>query len=215
MKKTRYFIGLLAILFAVFTLVACSSQPSDDGFIPDDAVTKIELIDDHNRKLIGKEIRGRAIVMDADEALREKIAQEPIKVEIPENPIIHSVDNMEYLGFSIQEIELNGMKTPELIGPNGAIGVFSKGNAEGFRCKAGNTIIWSFEKYPFKDGLSQTLAVGYVKDGVMYESKVFRDKLSDTYQLAVSEDGVYHIYFLCASSDPISLKEGEIQINRS
>lgn len=47
----------------------------------------------------------------------------------------------------------------------------------------------------------------------MHEIQLFRNSLDGKYELTVLEDGIYHIFVVCLSSDPISLKEGEIFIN--
>ncbi len=221
-KKTSAIFILFSILFSFALLSACSEgagEANDTGdFIAAEDLTQIELIDDTNRDFVGKEIQSdSAKVIDSGElpnVLNGSVTEDPAAYEIPENTIVQSTaaDEM-FLGTSIQEIEVSGTRTPELIAPNGAEGIFSQGNAAGWACKAGDTIIWSFEKYPLTNGQNQALAVGYIKDGVMYESQVYQDRLSATYQLDVSEDGIYYIYFISASSDPISLKEGEIKTN--
>lgn len=208
----------LILCFGVLLLLAACSDTSKDqeiSHIPAGELTKIEWIDDSNRKFIGKESMGSSFVVTAEEEekLRDDVTapKEPSPVKIPENPIIHAlVNDRACPGFTIQEIQMDGDQTPALIFPNGATGVFSKGNGEGIPCQKGDKITWKFKKYPLDSERTQELAVGYIKDGVMYEAQIFEEKLRDIYQLDVPQNGIYHIYFLNLSSGAISLKEGEL-----
>ena len=181
--------------------------------------SNVEILTEENRFLIGKEMFNPNITVSSGDEWDEQIGEledetmHMASVIIPDNPIIHSVANENCVpGSSIQEITSSKNRTPEIIVPNGAMAVFSVGNAEGWTCGSGDTIIWRFEKYPMESGASQTLGVGYVKDGVMHEMQVFRDSLNGEYKLSVHEQGVYHIYVIGLSSDPISIKESKIEI---
>lgn len=60
--------------------------------------------------------------------------------------------------------------------------------------------------------LSQDLIIGYVKDGIMYEGEVF-DELSGKYSFSPDEKGEYFFYLLSGSSDYLSLKSGNLEVN--
>lgn len=60
--------------------------------------------------------------------------------------------------------------------------------------------------------VSQDLIIGYVKDGIMYEGEVF-DELSGKYSFSPDEKGEYFFYLLSGSSDYLSLKSGNLEVN--
>lgn len=179
------------------------------------SLVEVELINKGNSFLVGKEIvnHNPKVVPQVEQ---NSIADQPEQnnSSLPDNPICHSVaDEATIPGTSITEIVTADCRTPEIIIPNGAIGIFSKGNASGWFCKSNEILSLEFEKYPMKNGTSQTLGIGYIQDGVMHEIQLFRNSLDGKYELTVLEDGIYHIFVVCLSSDPISLKDGEIFIN--
>lgn len=135
-------------------------------------------------------------------------------IQIPKNPFFCSVASDLCLpGSSVQEVATDDNVVPEMIIPNGAVGVFSKGGLSGWLCDTGDILSWSFEKYPMENGIPQTLGVGYIKDGVMYEALTYRDSLDGVYSFTAPEGGTYYIYVIGLSSDPISLKESDIQMS--
>lgn len=60
--------------------------------------------------------------------------------------------------------------------------------------------------------MGQDLIIGYVKDGIMYEGEVF-DELSGKYSFSPDEKGEYFFYLLSGSSDYLSLKSGNLEVN--
>ena len=72
-------------------------------------------------------------------------------------------------------------------------------------------LVYQFEKYPSEAIDQQTLVVGYVLDGVMYPGEKFTE-LSGEYRFKIEAPGEYFIYVVNGSSDPLSLKNGEINI---
>lgn len=180
----------------------------------------IEIISEDNISLVGKEAHGSSPTVYSKEewnALEHELDEKDLaqsSMRLPENPICHSIADGNYSPpASIQEIITDDDKTPGIIVPNGAMGIFSKGDALGWACDYGDKLSWSFEKYPMENGAIQMLGIGYIQDGVMREMEVFSDTLSGKYEVSIPEKGVYHIYVICLSSDPISLKEGEITLN--
>ena len=223
MKQYTHVLNLCGILLLVFFLGACSESPNKanadipEGFISQDELKAIEIIDDDNRHLVGKDIYVTSVeVHPADQDIGSIDLESPdreIPDEIPDNPIIQSLASPDlYFGRTIQIFEIDGTTTPELIGPNGAIGVFALDDNAGWYCQKGDILSWTFEKHPLYEKSGLTIAVGYVKDGVMHEYVPFQNQPGGTYELNVEEGGYYYIYFICASSDPISLAEGQIQI---
>lgn len=70
---------------------------------------------------------------------------------------------------------------------------------------------YRFEKYPSEAIDQQSLVVGCVLDGVMYPGEKFTD-LNGEYRFKVEIEGEYFIYVINAASDPLSLKNGSIDI---
>lgn len=212
MKKISVIILLLGVCLCLSTAYTIKSSSL---FISD--TNQIEIISDENADKIGKEVLNRnpPKVYGGQDWPSDTEELEPIALDmqIPENPFFSSLASDQVsLGTSVQEIATQDGLVPEFIIPNGAIGVFSKGNQSGWSCKAGDTLIWSFEKYPMENGISQSICVGYIKDDVMYEAQAFGETLEGEYELTVPEDGIYYIYVIGASSDPISMKGSDIQI---
>lgn len=161
----------------------------------------IELLHDANRDQIGQESEGTF---------------ERQLTEGSPGPVIAFVEGSALLLPNlIQEMRIEGRKTPELMAPNGIMGIFTKDDGSGWTLRAGETLYWEFEKYPFSDGRDQTLAVGHIKKGTLCQSTSYESKEKERYSIQADEDGEYYIYFICCSSDRISLKEGEIGIKKS
>ena len=202
----KYIVHLLLLLAVSITIIALYQNK----LIREDDISQIELITNNNMHLIGKEIRSSTIqILNKNES---SIPSTPeLEKNIPDNPICFAVASDQISpGTTIQEIEITQGMTPEIIIPNGAMGIFSQGESLGWDCKMGDVLSWKFEKYPMENKLNQSLGIGYIKDGVMYEMQVYTDSLDGEYQLNVPSSGIYHIYFICLSSDPISLKGGKL-----
>ena len=220
MKRNVIIVLAICVLAAALYMYKnISSKDAENKYIPAEDLTQIELIAEENREWIGKEMKAidgaGVVITDANTENIQPGKEEPAKnnIEIPSNPIFSSVANDQCVpGTTIQEIALSENKTPEMIIPNGAMGIFSKGNSCGWTCKSGDSITWKSEKYPLDNPYNQTLGVGYIKDGVMHEMQIYKDSLNVDYQINIEEDGIYYIYIISASSSPISLKGGEIVI---
>ena len=92
---------------------------------------------------------------------------------------------------------------------NNSACILTKEDGTGFHLKKGDKIEYNFEKYKSKVVEQQTLIIGYVKDGVMYQGETYND-LKDSYTLVAQDDGDYFIYLLSASSDYLTLKQGNL-----
>ncbi len=206
-KKIKY----LLLVICLFLIFAYASNEKKNY-----TLQGVELLNENNFFLVGKEcFNPNPNVVSQNEQDRLADQTERDFPDIPDNPICFSVvDDVDITGTSIKEIVTSDNKTPEFIIPNGAIGIFSKGNANGWFCESNETISWDFEKFPMENGAPQTIGIGYIQDGVMHDIQLFRDSLDGKYELTVSEDGFYHIFVVCLSSDPISLKEGDIELKK-
>lgn len=126
--------------------------------------------------------------------------------------IVKSFANEEIVEpLSITEFEVTDNSTPEIIMTNGSMAVFYKNDYDGWDCKTGDTISFNFEKYESEVIQDQTLVIGYIRDGVVYQGKAFKE-LKGSYEMIADEDGTYNLYVISATSDYLTLKQGSINI---
>ncbi|MDR5587430.1 hypothetical protein [Clostridium aquiflavi] len=100
--------------------------------------------------------------------------------------------------------------TPEIIGANGSISVFTKEDGSGWTLNKGEELIINFNKYKSKIVKDQNIIIGYVLNGKMIKGKTFSD-LSGSYKLTADESGEYYIYMVNSSSEYVAFKEGSIE----
>lgn len=188
-----------AIAFILVTVISAGAvtNAATDGKVME-VLTKFfgaSVVTDENRGLIGKEVvsdDGIIVSDGADDELGE-ISEDSTEVE---NQLFEVVDGV----------------TPEIIMTNGAVAVFYQEEYNGWQCEAGDKLVFEFEKYESEVTESQALVVGYVLDGVMYESEnVFRE-LEGRYELEVQRAGEYYIYLISGTSDYLTVKEGKIWV---
>lgn len=183
--------------------------------------TQTTLLNDSNRNLIGTEIidknyivysngtykNAKGDVVDFDELSK-------YQEKLPDNRIINEVRLENFLPSSIVEIVTSNISKdsynlPEIMLVNSSVCVLTKEDGTGWNLKKGDTLEYNFEKYKSNISAKQTLIVGYVKDGVMYSGQSFID-LKDSYVLKAEDDGEYYVYLLSASSDYLTLKDGQL-----
>lgn len=133
------------------------------------------------------------------------------------NHIIKSIDPEMRLDsaliseFTVKE-ENTVCTTPEIIGTNGSISVFTKEDGSGWMLNKGQVLTLNFNKYNSKVIEHQTVIIGYVLNGKMVSGKNFSE-LSGSYKITADESGEYYIYIVNASSDYVAFKEGSITIS--
>ena len=133
-----------------------------------------------------------------------------LRLKLPENEIVKSIAYPEIVApKSITEIVIKGKTVPKMMIPNGAMGILTQGQTKGWECERGDRIEVSFEKYRSEVTPYQTLVIGYVKDGMLYEGIAFTE-LKGKYHLDIKEKGEYHIYYVGAASDYLSLNESKV-----
>ena len=69
-----------------------------------------------------------------------------------------------------------------------------------------------FEKYLPQNKSDQAIAIGYIKDGIMYHPKIYQEEIGGEYQVEVNHSGTVYIYILCVASDPVAVKAGRIDM---
>ena len=215
---------IMAVLGALLLLASCASTTTEVSSpakpaTQENDTRQIELISEENQHRIGKEEvntgSSGTVVFDVNEdALFPQNSGCDLDTVIPENRIVHSLaDDSITIGVEIQEISvIEGGITPGMIVPNGVTGILTQEDGSGWKCKKGDSIAWTVEKYPLETGVEQSIIIGIIKDGVLYEGQVFTDSLEANYNFDVAEDGNYYIYFISAAADPLSLKEGDITL---
>lgn len=221
-KKQRSFRKAAASVAAMLVMVigaGAIANAATGGKVIDLLVEIIgaSVITDENRELIGKEVvSDGGIVVTGEPGVNFEESIEDRKVLesklLAESHIVTKIDEKLLLPFSLDEFEVTDGVTPEIMMTNGAATVFYQGEYEGWNCDIGNKLIFEFGKYESEVVESQTLVIGYVLDGIMYDSReVFRE-LDGKYELEIEKEGEYHIYMISAASDYLTLKEGKIRI---
>lgn len=219
--KNVIFGGILfgAIVLTTSTTLIAYKQKQNE-------LNKSVLITDENRDQIGKETFSDYYIVNRDgkfiNSLGNEISQEEIlkkkSVSVPENRIIKQINLENFMPSSIVEFEgreENGVTiSPEILTINGSVNILTKTNGEGWDLKKGDKIEYDFAKYQSEVVENQNLLIGYIKEGVLNKGEEFR-QLKGEYRLAISDPGKYYVYLICASSDPIFLKNGTIKISRT
>lgn len=134
------------------------------------------------------------------------------KIQIPQNNIVKELANDTILPPSnITSVEaINGV-SPEVSMSNGNAIIFTQKNSSGWACKTGDKLKFKFEKYKSDVNTTQTVIIGYILNGILYPGQEFKG-LDGIYQLEISENGDYYIYIISATSDDMTLKQGNISI---
>lgn len=171
-----------------------------------------ELITSENRELIGKEIIDN---IKPETSLGESFSATGKYENIIElsNVIDSIASDSIVLPDSVSEFEVVNNAIPEIIMTNGSMAIFYQNNYEGWNCKTGDTLSFSFEKYVSEVTPNQTIVVGYIRDGVLYDG-VACTEIEEKFELEITEDGEYNIYVISATSDYLALKHGVIEIGK-
>ena len=176
-----------------------------------DNLPKIELLTKENAYLIGEETQG-VYEISSKEISYTAIWGNQYNEFIPPNDIVKkTVDETVFPGASITSIETKNNISPPIIGENGAIGIFTKDDGTGWKCKAGEKISYYFEKCGMEK-YNQALGIGYIKDGVMYSPTFYQKEEKGKFVVEVTNDAEFYIYIFFASADTFALKEGKIDI---
>lgn len=210
-KKYRVIIPVILLLVAAI-LIAIFSM--DQEFMEDEG-PKVSLITDENRDRIGVEEYGKYEVIsnNSSNCFQEVEDDNNISLSIPPNDIVFAtVDSTVFPGVSITEVATDDGITPEFIGENGAVAILTKEDGKGWDCSPGDRITWLFEKYLPQNKSDQAIAIGYIKDGIMYHPKIYQEEIGGEYQVEVNHSGTVYIYILCVSSDPVAVKAGRIDM---
>lgn len=211
---------VIAILLVAIILcgMTAAGQSFVDHTAPDNGGSNMldcaTLIDDENRKLIGKEVQDDTPLV----AVNSKLEQPDVEkgsLDVTEvNRVVDSFDDDVVQPVNLTNFETIDDVTPEVIIPNGSAAIFGKHSNEGWMCNIGDELVYQFEKYPSEVVDQQTLVVGYILNGVMYPGEKYLD-MEGEYRHTVKENGEYFIYVINAASDNLALESGGIYILES
>lgn len=223
-KRIRLRLLIAAILILSLSGVAFAASHYD--LFRDGAA----LITDENRDLVGKEMEMTASVYDKDGNLVSGpgLAPEPSLEEvIGDSGIITGAEDhgdLCMIPHSISYFPVDERTfpdtTPEVIFDNGAMIVFTKEDGSGWHLRKGDTLIFETREYHSEINLAQpdkgqSVQFRYVLDHtLMTESTTSAGNLKLRYELRADQDGEYYICIVGCSSDPISLMEGKIYVER-
>jgi hypothetical protein len=204
-----------------FTLFICLMVPISAKATIYMMLTHSAVVDDSNRSLIGTEIFSKNYIIykngtytNAEGEVIDLDKLRKTQEGIPENRIIKEIQIDNYSPSSVIEVVIdktgeNSYSTPEIILINNSACILTKEDGSGWSLEKGDTLEYNFEKYKSSVVARQNLIIGYVKDGVMYQGESYQELL-DSYVLEVQDKGEYFIYLLSASSDYLTLKQGEL-----
>lgn len=217
-KKTFWYkITLNIICLILFISIIPITAKAAINFI----LNHSAIVSDFNRDLIGTEITDKNYIIYSNGTYKnsngdvidwDELARKQEKIQ--DNRIIKEIQQDNFSPSSIVEVIIdniskNSYSSPEILLVNNSACILTKEDGSGFNLKKGDTLEYNFEKYKSNVVEEQTLIIGYVKDGVMYQGKNYND-LKDSYILEAQEEGEYFIYLLSASSDYLTLKQGKL-----
>ncbi|MHB8128908.1 MAG: hypothetical protein ACYDEX_07915 [Mobilitalea sp.] len=219
-KKAFLYKKLLQIV--CFTLFICLLVPITAKAAIYLMLTHSAVVDESNRSLIATEIIAKNYIIykngtytNAEGEVIDLDKLRKAQEGIPENRIIKEIQIDNYSPSSIIEVIVDkagnhSYSSPEIILINNSACVLTKEDGSGWNLDKGDTLEFNFEKYKSSVVSQQNLIIGYVRDSVMYQGEAYYQQLSASYALKAQDKGEYFIYLLSASSDYLTLKQGEL-----
>lgn len=201
-RKSLILVIILLFLTGIVVVGINYEKPVDLNFTA-------QIINEKNRKLIGTEVSGGTYTISpSSEDSKDK------------NEIADTTSFLNDFSFcddaikpdSVTKFPTTGGKTPEVIFINGACIVFTKEKGEGWECNPGDTLSFSFEKYPSDVVDNQASIIGYIQNKTFKSGETFTE-LSGKYYTKIKEGGEYFVYVISATSDYLAMKEGEITVS--
>ena len=215
-KKYRSLVASLAVIFLM--TITTGVNAATDGKILEMMKNfwGAQIVNDENKTLIGKEtiVDINDVVIVKPEEPKESIESGNKEYVLDDSHIVSSIDSEMVEPLSIDEFQVVDGMTPELIMTNGAAVIFYQDDYEGWKCDIGDKLIFDFSKYESEVMEEQALVLGYILDGVMYNSKEVFRKVNGRYELLIENAGEYYIYAISATSDYLTLREGEIKLEK-
>lgn len=129
---------------------------------------------------------------------------------IPASDIAKTWADDAIIPYSINNVATSNGITPEFTLDNGYMVILTEENGGGWSLKEGDTLTWKLAKQPIE--FDQSLSIGYIKDGTVYSASFSCSELEGEVEIHAESEGTYYVYCLGTSSDPITVKEGDIYI---
>lgn len=212
MRNENYKV-IYMILGILFFLLVMSSINAEKEISTQRFMNHAMLIDDENASLIGTEVQDNMPLISKNDAIKTEDLQGNLHALESENLIVTSYDDEVLPPINMENFKTMDNVTPEVIMMNGSAAIFTQEDISGWECDVGEKIVYSFERYPSEVKEQQTLIVGYILNGVMYKGEKFLD-LDGKYEYKIEKEGEYFIYVINADSDYLSLKKGNIFIQK-
>ena len=216
--KYRSLVASFVVAILTTVTIGVVGNAATDGKIVD-MMTKwfgAQVVNDENRAFIGKEVIvdiNDVVIVNPEE--EEKIAESGNKELVLRNShIVKCIDSEMVQPLSIDEFSVIDGMIPEVIMTNGAAVIFYHGNYKGWKCDVGDKLIFDFSRYESEVVEEQALVLGYVLDGVMYNSEEVFRKVDGRCEFSIESAGEYYIYVISAASDYLTLREGEIKVEK-
>lgn len=200
MKKAKWIAAVAAVVVVAVAVVwVISDEPALASVR---GVTAVEPITEENRDLAGQRAVGTAQVEDGEPAVGSFTP--------PESEII--TDFGDYEPLWLTEVAVSGNETPELIGGNGAMCLFTQESGSGWDLREGESLSWSFEVYPYNKLSYPSLWVGYVFNGAVCGMEKVSTSEGGSFVLTAPADGEYYLCYINMTSDPVAIHEGSVEI---
>ena len=167
----------------------------------------IEVVNDKNKHLIGKELTYNENI--------QKASEDTYNI-LEESTIIKSIETDAHIPRVVEEFtvtEKNGMfLVPEFIFTNNSMVILKKEDGSGWNLKEGESLQIQLELYPseINNGKGQFIMYQHIFDGQLMKELDSEYGLFQNYELKASKSGEYYICLVGASSDSITIKKGEI-----
>lgn len=220
-KRSKYHLKIATAMVGTFIVLVGTgivTNAATDGKVAD-AMRKflgITTVTEEVQELIGKEVIDDGVLEVEEDIVNENNliddGQKQEKV-FAESKIVESAEKSGVIPTSIQDVQVKGGTTPEIIMTNGAMAVFYQKDYSGWKCETGEELVFEYEKYASDVTDEQNIIVGYILDGVMYEGEAYKD-LSGNCRMNIEKEGEYYIYVVSATSDYVTLKAGTIHVEK-
>lgn len=167
----------------------------------------IELVNDKNKHLIGKELTYNENVQESSKDMYNILE---------ESTIIKSIETDAHIPRVVEEFtvtEKNGMfLVPEFIFTNNSMVILKKEDGSGWNLRKGESLQIQLELYPseINNGNGQFIMYQYIYNGKLMNKLDSEHGLSQNYELKASKSGEYYICLVGGSSDSITIKNGKI-----
>lgn len=197
--KIRFLIAAVMLMTICSTVLATKKLSIEEG--------GIELINDENEHLIGKELTYNTE--------KESASQEMYDI-FEKSDIVKTIEKDAHIPRVVEEIavtEKNGVfLVPEFIFTNDSMAILKKEDGSGWNLKKNESLQIELKLYPseINYGRGQSIIYQYVYNGKLMKKLNSEHGLSQSYDLKAPKPGEYYICLVGGSSDPVTIEYGKI-----